>query len=78
MTIISSRIASTTAALTEFATPVGPPTVDRPFCADTTATMAPKMTAFASARIMSSVVANDANVETKLPGAPFWKYTLNM
>src|SRR5208337_4076080 len=53
LTIISSRIASTTAAFTEFATPVGPPLVDRPFWADTTATMAPKMIAFSSARIMS-------------------------
>ena len=70
LTIISTRIASTTAALTEFATPVGPPLVDSPFCAETTATMAPKMIAFTSARIMSSVVANDANVDTKLPGAP--------
>ncbi len=26
---------------------------------------------------MSPVVANEAKVATKLPGAPFWKYTLN-
>src|SRR5690348_8396118 len=77
LTTISSRMDSTTAALTELATPVGPPAVDNPFWQDTTATMAPKITAFTSATTMSPVVAKEANVATKLPGAPFWKYTLN-
>ena len=39
--------------------------------------MAPNMTAFTNATTKSPVVANEANVATKLPGAPFWKYTLN-
>lgn len=73
LTIISTRIASTTAAFTESATPVGPPLVDKPFWQATTATMPPYTTAFSNATIMSPVVANDENVATKLPGAPRWK-----
>ncbi|SKV64673.1 Uncharacterised protein [Mycobacteroides abscessus subsp. abscessus] len=41
LTVISSRIDSTTAAFTELATPIGPPLVDRPFWQATTATIAP-------------------------------------
>ena len=39
--INSSRIDSTTAAFTEFATPIGPPLVDKPFWQETADTITP-------------------------------------
>src|SRR5690606_2324748 len=78
LTIIRSRIDATTVALTESATPAGPPRVDRPLWQATTATIAPKTAALIMVSTKSPIVAKDANVVTKLPGVPFITKVLKM
>lgn len=61
---------ATTVALTELATPAGPPLVVRPLSHATMATMAPNTRDLIKVSTRSPTVAKDAKVITKLPGAP--------
>src|SRR5690606_2714747 len=70
LVIISSRMDATTVAFTELATPAGPPLVVSPLSQATIATIAAKTTDLIRVSTRSPTVANDANVVTKLPGAP--------
>lgn len=72
LTIIISSTASTTAALTELATPAGPPRVASPLWQLITATSTAKTIALTIASVRSPTVENDENVAMNEPGVPFW------